>query len=187
MSMFWCLYNAIIAMYWCMHYYCDNANFTMLILLLYWYCYCYNNVVITLLLLCHSYNATKADENFKAIGTIFRWHLMQIPMCSTLQMPLGRKQDQHSFPTHTPYTRGRAIICSCWSRCYMEVGVVWFLLRTNLGGGGIVLRLINRRPGDRRQHEQYFLPAPLPYTHRRAVIRSCWSCRGMEVDVVQCW
>jgi len=112
---------------------------------------------------------------------------MQIPMCSTLQMPLGRKQDQYSIPAHTPYTRGRAIICSCWSCCYMEVGVVWFLSRTNLGGGGIVLRLINRRTGDRRQHEQYFLPAHLPYTCQRAAVRSCWSCRGMEVDVVQCW
>ena len=30
--------------------------------MLYWYCY--NNVVITILLLCHCYNATKADEDF---------------------------------------------------------------------------------------------------------------------------
>ena len=35
-------------------------------------------------------------------------------------------------------------------------------IKPHLGGGGIVLRLINRRPGDRRQHEQYFLPAPPP-------------------------
>ena len=52
----------------------------------------------------------------------------------------GRSEGTGSIFPHiaSPYTCGRAVIHSCGSRRGMEVGVVQYPLRSNLGGGGIV-------------------------------------------------
>ena len=45
-------------------------------------------------------------------------------------------------------------------------------LSISKGGGAIIFELIKWRPGDRTARQQYPLPAPPPYTPRRAIICS---------------